>query len=422
MSKDAYIDKRKENVPLLSDIMMMSGLDDDEIALNTGISKHLVQDIRRQYIGGKGCQYKWDSKVLGKAITKLMNWFQPFIQEQKSLEKRNENICKEQNILLNKSAYKSNSCLGGIEYEAKYNEVINPVKFLIYDIEVSTLIGTTYNTWNANIIEVLKEQDLLSFAYLQGTIDKDHSIYDFNEDDIKCFTLDDVNRDSKELVKKLRDLIHESDIVCGFNNRRFDDKMVNSFILREGLQRPQPYKSFDLYSCIKNTFKFSRYGLDNISKLFGEHGKTEIGYKNLDLICGLNHDVVYQMNPTLSIYRHGDVYRKPTEDEIHEAFKLMKEYNKQDVKITYKVLKRVLSHLNNVPYNLQAMTHIPFACVRCGSVNPNYKLADRMKYTKAGAYHEYECSECGSYASGRFQDIAIHTIDGEWLDLRPLLK
>lgn len=169
----------------------------------------------------------------------------------------------------------------------------------------------------------------------------------------------------KKMLQGIYDLIEKADVLVHFNGSKFDIPILNREFLLYGLTPPAPYQQIDLLKTIKSQFKFPSNSLNYISKSFGLGQK--ISHKGLSLW----KDCMV-----------GDP----------EAWKVMEEYNKQDVILLEKIYDKVKPWIKKHP-NVSLYTHT-LVCPNCGS-NDYQKRG--FSYTQSSQYQRYKCSECGSW-------------------------
>lgn len=375
----------------IKDYIKKSEWSQKDIAVASGVPLHFISDLASGRIEKGTADYK-DNSTMEKHLKTLEEFFRPYEKSQNVLSKREEKANAEKNIILNKSNYRSKSTLEGTEYQAQYNYEVSPVKVLFYDIEVSPNLGAFYGAYKINPIKITREQELLSFAYKVITVDGDHTILDGDNDEVKCITLADTNFDQKELVSRLWNLFNECHIICGFNNIGFDDKYMDRYFIKHNFKVPTPIQQIDVFVEWKKIGKLSKNGLDYLNKYYNDEGKTDQTYADLWERCWLDKD--------------------------EEAYKLLKEYNIQDVVLTYDLFKKIFPYMKNTT-NLSLLMNHPLACPKCGAIN-NFDEAGHH-YTKVGRYHQYRCNNCYSYVHGRYQDSTLK-IDDKYVDVRPILK
>ena len=365
-----------------------------QISKQTGISCHFLKQLHCGRISnGTSRDYKLESKLTQQRLKQLDQFFKPYVSEQNKLKGRVENSELERGKILNKSDYRSNSVLGGVEYAVQYNNALTPVKFLIYDIEISPILGWAYNRYKANILKVEEEQKLMSFAYMVVTVDGSNTVLDGDYNKIQCITLEDVSYNEKALTEKLHNLFNECDVIVGFNSKQFDDKHTTKYFIKQKLEPIAPLKQIDLLREWKKVARLTGNHLESINEYLFNEKKTE--------------------------EKIGDIWHECIVDRDKEAYKLLKEYNKQDIVLTYNILKELLRYMKDSPVNLSLLMNHPLACPRCGYLD-SFEDAGYY-YSNVGRYNQYKCKKCGSYLHGRYQDITLK-IDDEYYDVRPILK
>ena len=67
----------------------------------------------------------------------------------------------------------------------------------------------------------------------------------------------DKVRDDKPLLKGIRDLLDEADIVIAQNGKSFDVRKVNARLIQHGFQPPSPYRVVDTMLVAKKYFAFT---------------------------------------------------------------------------------------------------------------------------------------------------------------------
>lgn len=239
-------------------------------------------------------------------------------------------------------------------------------KILLYDLEVSPLLGWTYQMWDARVIKLEDRQRLMSFSYQW-----------YGEKKIHCETLemqDTYKVDPKNdylITKKLHDLMNEADIIIAHNGDRFDNKVSNTFFIFNGLTPVAPYKSIDTLKIARRHFKFAGNSLNALGDYLGVGQKTSV--------------------------THGDIWYDCYMNGTPKAWKQMAKYNNQDVELLRKVYEVLRPYMSNHP-NLLRYENKSEGCPKCGGEN----LQSRGYYvTAACKYRRYRCNDCGGWSSRR---------------------
>lgn len=223
-----------------------------------------------------------------------------------------------------------------------------------FDIENSPILGHSWGMYEQNLLSVVKDNELLSFAYK------------VNDGPIKV-----VSRrlyTEKQLAKLLWQLFDEADILVAHNGDQFDIKMANQYFIKFGLTPPSPYKSIDTKKIAKRYFRFAQNKLDYLGQFLFKEKKIST---NMDLW-----------------------FRCMAGNE--KALLEMEKYNKQDVVLLYKVYQALkgwhTGHPNSNLYNGTA-----HKCPICGGNTQRRGMA----YTRVSQYQRYQCiGECKGWSTG----------------------
>ena len=223
-------------------------------------------------------------------------------------------------------------------------------KVLYLDIETSPMDVKTWGVWDQNALRVDEEWVILGAAYAwdDGPV---KAVYPRKVTDWK------ENRTEREaaVLASLWELLDEADLVVAHNGDKFDLRKINA-------RPPSPYISLDTLKEAKKHFGFTYNRLDYLGRFLGVGGKLD--HTGLDLWM----DCVEGSAP---------------------AWRLMKQYNVQDVALLRDVYKRMRPWMANHP-----ALHDQ-DCPTCGS-------PDRQKRgtrdTKMGTrYQQYSCNNCGRF-------------------------
>jgi len=238
------------------------------------------------------------------------------------------------------------------------------LKILLFDIETAPNLAYVWEKYEQDVIAFEKERYMLSFAYMW--LD-DEKLQVRALPDYKLYKKDKT--DDFALASELWRLFDEADVIVAHNGNRFDIKMTNAAFLRHGMKPPSPYKTVDTLLVARNKFKLNSNKLDDLGELLGLGRKVEHGGFKLWLGC-------------LS----GD----------KKSWKLMKDYNGQDVKLLEKVYLKLRPWMTNHP-NLNLLKGVS-CCPTCQS----NKIHSRgFGYTKTTKYNRYQCQSCGGWFRGK---------------------
>lgn len=279
----------------------------------------------------------------------------------------------------------------GIEYSEKYrnrlqrainsgklgepiegiDEVINPAKILIFDIETSPLLANVWGVWQQNIGHNL---DMLHSDWFMLT----WSAKWLGEDKIysaKISPEEVLKEDDGRVVKSLWNLIDEADIIIAHNAIKFDVKRMNTRFLIHGLPKPSPYKIIDTLQAVKKEFSISSNKLDYVGTFLKLGEKMDTG--GFKLWKGV---------------MQGD----------QNSIDKMSAYNDQDVVLLEKVYMSIrgwIKHPSNVSMYM-INEDGKQKCGTCGSDNLVWGKTAPY-YTSVNVYETCRCSNCGTISRGR---------------------
>ena len=243
-------------------------------------------------------------------------------------------------------------------------------RILLYDLETSPLIGYTWTTWETNVIKIIRQRQIISFAYKW-----------LGEKEVHVKALCDYPGYKKDknnnlaLVKDLYKLFCEADICIAHNIKRFDDKRSMTDFIRHKLPPPPPHKQVDTLEFARSKFDFTSNKLDDLGDFLG------VGRK-------VKHPGFEMWEGCLA----GEKW----------AWDLMKKYNKQDVALLEAVYLRLRPYMMRHPnvgwYGPDR------GCPVCNSVN----LKPRgFSVSASGRRPRFICADCGKWCAGA-------KIRGEW--------
>lgn len=180
----------------------------------------------------------------------------------------------------------------------------------------------------------------------------------------------------KRMLKAIYELLEEADAVVTYNGKAFDLKILNKEFALMGWSKPSPYKNIDMLQVMRSQFRFTSNKLGYIGPQFGLGGKSKHHGHELWLSC---------MNPK-------------SEDYI-ESWKVMEEYNVQDVHLLESLYLKVRGWIPNHPsYSALENSHV---CPNCGSTH----LQSRgTTMTAALRYRRWQCVDCGKWSRSKVAD------------------
>lgn len=233
------------------------------------------------------------------------------------------------------------------------------VKLLFYDIEVCRDVVEGYgNKWDFKVVKWVRHQQLMCYSYKWKGDKKPTFVYRHQFSTMK------------EFLTSLRDLQTEADIVVAHNGKKFDDKMMNRFYIKNDVDLPSPFFSVDTCQVARSRYKFHSNSLNELSDYLELGHKENITYKDLE-------DDFMSDSPST------------------KTISLMKKYNNMDVELLEKLYYKLLPGIANHP-NMARLMNVHDACPQCGAGEDNI---GREKYrpTKMGLFMQYKCRICKKY-------------------------
>ncbi len=246
-------------------------------------------------------------------------------------------------------------------------------KILLWDLETLPMLAATFSLWPDSIQHesIIADWSIICAAwkYLGQKTIYTSAI----TDNPKTFTKD-VNNDFL-VVKKLREVFEDVDILIGHNSKKFDTKKFNARLIFHGLPPlPSGIQQLDTLTEVKKVAAFSSNRLDYLGQHLCNNGKT----------------------PTTK----GLWIRILKGDKA--AVKEMVAYNKQDVKVLEDVYLKLLPYMKNHPH-VGAIdgNDKNNSCPKCGSE----ELVDnKIRYSAAGVKRtQKQCKTCHSYSTFIFK-------------------
>jgi len=238
-------------------------------------------------------------------------------------------------------------------------------RVLLYDLETSPIIGYTWGTWETDVIKIIQQRQIISFAWKW-----------LGESKVNCLALPDFpgyiedKKNNRPLIMALHKLFSQADIVVGHNVKKFDDKRSMTDFIRHKLPPPPPHKQVDTLEFARSKFDFTSNRLDDLGQFL------ELGRK-------VKHPGFEMWEGCLAGER--------------ESWALMRKYNKQDVALLEKIYLRLRPYMMRHP-NMSAPEGLE-GCPVCKSK----KLERRgWNISQKGKAPRFQCQDCGKWSSGSF--------------------
>lgn len=234
------------------------------------------------------------------------------------------------------------------------------MRILHLDIETSPNQVYTWGLWKQNIglNQIINSGSTLCWAAKWNGEDQ---IYFYSE-----------HHHGKELMlQRIHQLLDEADAVVHYNGENFDMPTLNKeFVLNE-MNPPSTYRQIDLLKTCKAQFRFVSNKLDYVAQALGLGAKTQ--HKGMELWTGC---------------MAGN----------EEDWKVMMEYNIQDVALLEKLYNRLLPWIKNHPNVALYSDGTEVVCTKCASKNLHRR---GFQYTNASKFQRYRCMDCGGWMRGR---------------------
>jgi DNA polymerase elongation subunit (family B) len=211
-----------------------------------------------------------------------------------------------------------------------------PLKLLTYDIETSLVEARLWGSGKQYVghNSITTETQIITVAWKW-----------IGEDNVHTLKWDMKKKTDKKLITKFLEEYNKADMVIGFNNNSFDNKIVNARAMKYNLEVDTTIKSFDIMRQMKSKFRLPSYSMAYIAKYLGLQGK-------------LNYSGGIQMWNDIGF---------GTKKIAKAAMKIMIAYNVQDVALTEEIYFRLRKYLGNVIHT-GVLTGQPKAtCPNCGS-------------------------------------------------------
>jgi predicted RNA-binding Zn-ribbon protein involved in translation (DUF1610 family) len=246
-------------------------------------------------------------------------------------------------------------------------------KILLLDIETAPSLGYVWGKYDQNVIEFQQDWFVLSFAY-KWLGDATVNVKALN--DYKGYR---PGGSDARLIADLHSCLDAADIVVAHNGDRFDIKKSNARFLAHGLPPPATYKTVDTLKVARRHFRFDSNKLGDLAKSLGLGGKVpHVGF---------------------ALWK-GCMQGDP------DAWKLMKEYNIQDVILLEEIYIRLRPWVNNHP-DVTKFGKLPtvsgeHACPNCGSEHVHRR---GLAVARTRRYQRLNCQSCGAWFQGDLEKL-----------------
>jgi len=229
------------------------------------------------------------------------------------------------------------------------------MKILLIDIEVAPNTAHVWGIFDQNISinQLLESSYTLCYAAKWYGNPK--------------IMFDSVQKSGKnKMLANVHALLDQADAVVHYNGSRFDIPILNKEFLLNGMPPPSPAKHIDLLQVARTQFRFVSNKLDYVSQALGLGAKTAHEGHTLWLKC-MNDD--------------------------RKAWKIMEEYNKNDVVLLEKVYDKFKGWIKQHPNHNAYSPDI--CCPNCASRKLQARGTQR---SRVAVYQRFQCQACGSWS------------------------
>ncbi len=233
-------------------------------------------------------------------------------------------------------------------------------RIYLFDIESSPLKAYVWGMYEQNVIKVIQDWHMLSFSVKElGGKQITRTLADYPN-----YKRDKSN--DKELVRDMWKYFDDADILIAHNGDSFDIKKCYDRFSYWGMKPPSPFKRIDTLKIAKKHFKFTSNKLNDLGEHLGLGKKVRTGGFDLWEAC---------MN--------GDM----------KAWRLMKKYNAQDVRLLEKIYEKFLPFMENHP----AAKMKPKTDEECDNCGEHYIVRRGFQWMGGKKYQRTQCQSCGHW-------------------------
>jgi len=255
-----------------------------------------------------------------------------------------------------------------IRIELKQEQPAQMPKILIMDIETAPLLGYVWSLWKQNIYDEQLVSDWFMLTWSAKWLFGETTYSD------RLTGTEAKEQYDKRIVKSLRVLLDEADIVVAHNGKRFDIPKVNARMVFHDLKPVSPYQQIDTLLVARKEFGFSSNKLNSLGKMFGFGEKIDTSFE-LWSSCMEGKD---------------------------NALIEMEDYNKRDVDLLESIYLKMRPWIKSHPnIGLFVESNEPI-CPVCGSSKLKWK---GHYHTMTGKYKTFRC-QCGALGRQRVSVVS----------------
>jgi uncharacterized protein YprB with RNaseH-like and TPR domain len=233
-------------------------------------------------------------------------------------------------------------------------------KILFFDIETAPIIAAVWSLYSEGVVWTEKDWHLLSWAAKWAGEPRSKIRY---RDQSRS---KDISND-KAILKELRSLLDEADIVVGHNVDKFDRRKVNARLVLHGIDPPSSYKTLDTLKIARKHFAFTSNRLEYLADKLGASKKGK-------------H----------SKYPGAELWKATLRGEP-KAWKEMEKYNKLDVIVLEEVYKKLMPWDDALDFGVYSGQ---VEVMRCSCGSKKFKKNGNAYYS-TGMFPRFACSSCG---------------------------
>lgn len=150
-------------------------------------------------------------------------------------------------------------------------------KFLLYDTENCSNIIEAWGVYETDALAIRRHRQIItvSWRWIGAVPDGEERSGTVSLPDFPMYKKDPEN--NIQLIKHLLALMEKADIICGHNAGEFDNKRVNTDIIKHKLTPPPPHKLVDTLKVARKYFGFNFNSLKGLAEFLGLPHKLETG-------------------------------------------------------------------------------------------------------------------------------------------------
>ena len=243
-------------------------------------------------------------------------------------------------------------------------------KILTLDLETAPIQSYHWGLWDQNIGLNMIGTDWSILSYSAKWLHEERTMY-------KDTFLQRNQRKDLALLKTVRNLLNEADIVVGQNVARFDMKKLNARFILNDIAPPSPVRIIDTLKVAKRHFAFTSNKLEFMS----------------DKLCVKYKKLKHGQFPGFELWKEF-LARNPA------AQAEMEKYNRYDVLSTEELYLIMRPWIAGHP-NVNLYSDVQGEAKRCPNCGSDALKPRGFRYTQLGKYQRYHCQGCGAWPHGR---------------------